>query len=294
MTKFLIKKVLVMAVPLFVAGILASCGFNNSGKVGSSGVNSKTTYKYDNSEVMEEVKITKSVYSDEKLTIYISDLGDISSLACYDKNFQYIDSNFSYEYKKNKLIITGEGAKKISGIYINSSSFQKIKLRYLDSSQYAILIDYFVDDLGTETHGDWDAYYSEEEIKAQQKAKAERLREQEDNYKAVEGYWKSVEDNGEYLYFFTDEDGKKWLRQAIYYNEELNIDDTYINTINISEIGIADYYAYYQLEILDSDCWGCCYQFDLNEDMTAIMDWNTKEPGFIKVEGMTPDDLKTN
>jgi len=288
----LVKKVIVMAISTFLVGILSACGFDGAGGTGNNSANGKTTYAYANCKVMDEVEIKKSVYSDGELVIYISDPGDNLSLAYYDAEFEPIAADFGYEYKKGKLTIKGEGAEKISGLKINVSSYREIKLRYLDSNQYAILVDYFVDDLGTDTQGDWDAYYSEEERAAQQAEKEERLRQQEENYKAVEGYWESVEDNGEYVYIFTDEKGSKWLRQAIYYNDELNIDDTYINTINISPIGIDDYYASNRLEILDSDGWGCCYQFELNEDLTAIMDWNTMEPGFIKREGVIPDDLK--
>jgi len=280
-----------MVISTFFASILAACGYKNTGDTASSEAKGKTTYKYDNSSVMQEVKITKSVYSDGQLKIYISDLGDNLSVVCFDGNFQCLDGNFDFEYKKGKLIIKGEEAEKISGLNIKSSSYQEIKIRYLDSNQYAILVNYFVDDLGIETYGDLDAYYSEEEKAAQQAAKDERQREQDENYTAVEGYWESVEDNGEYVYIFTDENGARWLRQAMFYNDQLSIDDTYVHTINISEICIPDYYAYYRLEILDSDGWGCCYQFDLNQDMTAIVNASTGEAEFIKREGMTPGNL---
>jgi len=282
MKKLLQKIILSMSVSMFLIGALTACGLTGAGGTSEKGVNSKITYKYDNSKVMDEVTITKSVYSDGELTIYISDLGEDISFAYFDSDFNSLDKDFEPVYKKGKLTIKGEGAEKISGIKLTSTLFNGLKLRYLDSNQYAILIDYFVDDLGTQTYGDEDAYYSAEEKAAQQAAKEERIREQEENYKAVEGHWESVENNGEYVDIFTDEDGSKWLRQAMYINDELKVEDTYIHTINISEIGIDDYYAYYTMEILDSDGWGLCYRFDLNEDMTAIMDWSTQEPGFIK------------
>ena len=48
----------------------------------------KITYTYDNKKEITALALTKSVYSDGKLQVYISDLEGDFDLTCYDADFQ--------------------------------------------------------------------------------------------------------------------------------------------------------------------------------------------------------------
>ena len=70
----------------------------------------KMTYAYDNEKEITALALTKSVYSDGKLQVYIPDLKGDFDLTCYDADFQKIDEDFSTDYKNGIYTIKGEAA----------------------------------------------------------------------------------------------------------------------------------------------------------------------------------------
>lgn len=62
--------------------------------------------------------LTKSVYSDGKLQLYIPELDGNYEVTCYDADFQQIDEDFGTDYKKGIYTIEGEAVERISGIVL--------------------------------------------------------------------------------------------------------------------------------------------------------------------------------
>ena len=126
----------------------------------------KMTYAYDNEKEITALALTKSVYSDGKLQVYIPDLKGDFDLTCYDADFQKIDEDFSTDYKNGIYTIKGEAAERISGIVLRGS-YDHFYIRYLDSSQYAILWEHEATDIGWVTDGDKEKYYTQDEVDQQ-------------------------------------------------------------------------------------------------------------------------------
>ena len=121
----------------------------------------KITYTYDNKKEITALALTKSVYSDGKLQVYISDLEGDFDLTYYDADFQKIDEDFSTDYKNGIYTIKGEAAERISGIVLRGS-YDHFYIRYLDSPQYAILWEHEATDIGWVTDGDKEKYYTQD------------------------------------------------------------------------------------------------------------------------------------
>ena len=59
----------------------------------------KMTYSYENQKEVTALTLTKSVYSDGKLQLYIPDLKGDFSLTCYDADLQKMEEDFQAAYK---------------------------------------------------------------------------------------------------------------------------------------------------------------------------------------------------
>lgn len=225
----------------------------------------KVTYKYEEAEVTKEFDISKSVYSDDELDIYISGLDDKFELTCYDKDFQIIDKDFDAKYKNGKYCIKGEGADLISGIQLRSQS-AIFHIRYLDSNQYAVLCEYDATDAGWIIEGDSEKYYTEEELNEQKRCKDEYIKWQSENFSLLEGYWYCKEDSDSYLHFYIDEDGSRKLD----WNCPDSNGEYLLNNICVDQIDFVDAFDGKEVHILDGISWGSLYVFDISEDMNTI------------------------
>lgn len=225
----------------------------------------KVTYQYEEAQVTNEFKISKSIYSDDELDIYISDLGDGFELTCFDKDFQMIDKDFDAKYKNGKYCIKGENADLISGIELRSQSVI-FHIRYLDSNQYAVLCEYDATDAGWIIEGDAEKYYTEEELNEQKRSKEEYINRQSKNFSLLEGYWYCKEDSDSYLHFYIDEDGSRKLD----WNYLDSNGEYVLNKICVDQIDFVDAFDGKEVHILDGISWGSLYVFDISEDMNTI------------------------
>ena len=164
----------------------------------------KTTYTYDNKKEITGLTLTKSVYSDGKLQLYMPDLKENFDLTCYDAGFQKMDEDFSIDYKNDIYTIEGEAAERVSGIVLRGS-YDHFYIRYLDSPQYAILWEHEATDIGWVTDGDKEKYYTQDELDQQKAAAQQKIQEQEQIFSQFEGTWICTEDESICLEFYLDE-----------------------------------------------------------------------------------------
>lgn len=249
----------------------------------------KTTYTYDNKKEITGLTLTKSVYSDGKLQLYMPDLKENFDLTCYDADLQKMDEDFSTDYKNGIYTIEGEAAERVSGIVLRGS-YDHFYIRYLDSSQYAILWEHEATDIGWVTDGDKEKYYTQDELDQQKAAAQQKIQEQEQIFSQFEGIWICTEDESNYLEFYLDENGHRKLAwnhsdgQGGYSKEEINVD----------AINIIDGLFGPELDILDGIGWGCQYRFDLSEDMTMIINRGLDREEFYLKENNVSEELSVN
>ena len=249
----------------------------------------KTTYTYDNKKEITGLTLTKSVYSDGKLQLYMPDLKENFDLTCYDAGFQKMDEDFSIDYKNDIYTIEGEAAERVSGIVLRGS-YDHFYIRYLDSPQYAILWEHEATDIGWVTDGDKEKYYTQDELDQQKAAAQKKIQEQEQIFSQFEGIWICTEDESNYLEFYLDENGHRKLAwnhsdgQGGYSKEEINVD----------AINIIDGLFGPELDILDGIGWGCQYRFDLSEDMTMIINRGLDREEFYLKENNVSEELSVN
>ncbi len=249
----------------------------------------KTTYTYDNKKEITGLTLTKSVYSDGKLQLYMPDLKENFDLTCYDADLQKMDEDFSTDYKNGIYTIEGEAAERVSGIVLRGS-YDHFYIRYLDSPQYAILWEHEATDIGWVTDGDKEKYYTQDELDQQEAAAQKKIQEQEQIFSQFEGIWICTEDESNYLEFYLDENGHRKLAwnhsdgQGGYSKEEINVD----------AINIIDGLFGPELDILDGIGWGCQYRFDLSEDMTMIINRGLDREEFYLKENNVSEELSVN
>ena len=249
----------------------------------------KTTYTYDNKKEITGLTLTKSVYSDGKLQLYMPDLKENFDLTCYDADLQKMDEDFSTDHKNGIYTIEGEAAERVSGIVLRGS-YDHFYIRYLDSPQYAILWEHEATDIGWVTDGDKEKYYTQDELDQQEAAAQKKIQEQEQIFSQFEGIWICTEDESNYLEFYLDENGHRKLAwnhsdgQGGYSKEEINVD----------AINIIDGLFGPELDILDGIGWGCQYRFDLSEDMTMIINRGLDREEFYLKENNVSEELSVN
>ena len=249
----------------------------------------ETTYTYDNKKEITGLTLTKSVYSDGKLQLYMPDLKENFDLTCYDADLQKMDEDFSIDYKNDIYTIEGEAAERVSGIVLRGS-YDHFYIRYLDSPQYAILWEHEATDIGWVTDGDKEKYYTQDELDQQEAAAQKKIQEQEQIFSQFEGIWICTEDESNYLEFYLDENGHRKLAwnhsdgQGGYSKEEINVD----------AINIIDGLFGPELDILDGIGWGCQYRFDLSEDMTMIINRGLDREEFYLKENNVSEELSVN
>ena len=249
----------------------------------------KRIYSYENQKEVTALTLTKSVYSDGKLQLYIPDLKGDFSLTCYDADLQKMEEDFQAAYKGGIYTIKGETAENISGIVLKGSN-DHFYIRYLDSPQYAILWEHEAEDIGWVTDGDKEKYYTQDELDQRKAASEKQKLLQEQTFSRFEGTWIYTEDDEIYLLFYVDDKGDKKLTwnlsdgQGGYTREEINVDS----------IQIIDGPFGPELEILDGISWGCRYCFELSEDMTMIINRGLDREEFYIKENNVPKELSAN
>lgn len=123
-------------------------------------------YRYAETSVyFDDIRILKTVYKPGCMKLYYSG-EDLSYLPvrCYDDKFLDLGSDFEYSFKKGVLIVKADFAERISGLRMGDGADGIVyHLRYLDSEQFAWMVDELWLDAGWSEVGDAETYYTEEE-----------------------------------------------------------------------------------------------------------------------------------
>lgn len=193
-------------------------------------------FKYKESEI-GDTNLSKTVYEDNQVTLFLKDADnftDFSYITCFDKNFKVIDCEWDVKLKKNKLIIRGKKANKISGIEICARyNSEMLELRYLDSDQFAQLTSYWADDLGWDTYGDEEAFYTKEELDAR-KERSEAIKQKNDEvFYMFEGAYVCEDNPDLYIEIYDSENGRRFFMNTINARGE---DESIFITIDYADI----------------------------------------------------------
>lgn len=153
------------------------------------------TYVYKDPEQCADMKITKSEYGETSLKVYMkpvyTDMGswEIDWLRCFDQDLQPLTQKLKYTYGKGVLEIQSDAPETITGLEIHFVNSFGLKVRYLNSEQFAGLSLLFVDDVGEVESGDSDRYYTEEEKEKARQREERRKQEELEAFEMVKGHW---------------------------------------------------------------------------------------------------------
>lgn len=250
------KRILTFLIMVLGTVLLAGCAKN------------VTTYTYHHGNDGSGVSISKAEYREDLLTLHVKGLYEIDQIVAYDADFNALSDDFTYQYKKNLLTIKGPDAEKISGLYIGGA-WLRLHIRYLDSSDYALLYEVDATEIGWMLQGDKEKYYTAEELKEQQDKIDKENAIQEENFNLLEGRWVCTVDPNLYIDFYKNAEGEKHVEWTYKHS-----DGEYIsNGIYIAEITISEgYKGRYRLEIVDDPYYGYQIRYEMSEDLTEIID----------------------
>lgn len=213
------------------------------------------TYTYNHEEILS-ISIEKTMLYANKLVIKF-DKGSISEaeeVICYDGNFNELN-DVDFDMDNNKLIITGEDASRISGLYIRVNVDKEIKVRYLDSDDYAMIVYTWADDVGMMPDGDFDTYYTDEEKQEQAESDAELEAAEAEAFSYIEGVWENEEKT--LRLEIKEEDGERFIEVF----EDDNIDSGLPSFIPIDGIHVNKNVEPVQVIVYDDVRWGASYDF---------------------------------
>ncbi|MGN0325829.1 MAG: hypothetical protein ACI4DW_05935 [Lachnospiraceae bacterium] len=245
--------------------LLTGCGLVGEVPGEDAEESEEVEYVYDDADVIDSVSIEKSVYDENRLKIYMSGAFTPDYIMCYDEDFDLIDCEWEYNYLNGKMVIKGEEAEKISGIFF-ADSYMQYYIRYLDSDQYAIFSLCFADDAGwLECEGDATLYYTQEELDAQRESAEEAQRKIEETFAEFEGMWVSDEDPGAYVRFYYEDDLRcmeirRLADDGEYDSEYHSVDDIFVSEGYDGEV----------LTILDAPSWGLRIEYNLAADHNSF------------------------
>lgn len=230
--------------------------------------NSKS-YFYKNSVINSSVDIKSATYTEEKFVLkadFNFAHGDISTVTAYNSNHERIEESFDYKYSLDKLTLEGNKISEISGLEIHFEGNMEpyVRLRYLDSDQYAILVYHFADDAGYITLDDTNLFLTHDELDAI-KAKQEAIEaNNEEIFSKYEGEWYSEDNPDLYFNLYLDEKNNKRLEFTYYNSRRDKIEknaifvdfleyDSYNSKEYVSFIEITHYETRYDFETFEDD-----------------------------------------
>jgi len=173
-----VKKIIIVVVVLMSFLSFISCKSDD------------VVYKYRDTRVYEDIALSSTVYRKDETLVRISGIeSEYLTVVSYDRDFNYLD-DITCEKGKNCLILKGENASRISGLKISDSLFGwTIKLRKLDSRQFASLFEMTVLDAESEVYGDREKYYTKEELESERKRQEEHKKETQKAFSLLFGTW---------------------------------------------------------------------------------------------------------
>lgn len=196
------KHMLLWGVLVVMLGALTACSM------------SATTYTYQNDEV-EGVKIEKTEIHRDKIVIQFAkdSFSKVEHVVCYGADFAVLEEQPEFLFRSNTLTIETENAGLISGLYVEENQEFYMKVRYLDSDAYAMLVYAEYDDAGLMISGNKDTYYTQEE-KAEQEAKELALAEKENSsYGKLVGTWMNESETVSISFFSESDEDEKFVRK---------------------------------------------------------------------------------
>lgn len=230
-----------------------------------------TTYVYKNQDELMGMLITKAVYKDDELRLYIDDLKGDYSITAFDTQFNVIQSDFDTKYSRGVYTIKGTDAGKISGLYMDGTV--RYHLRYLDSQEYAILCETEATEIGWMTSGDEEKYYTYGE-RMEQKVKRDKAAAiQEENFSRIEGFWQCENDPNMYIKIYRDSEDCKYME----WKRTDKAGDYYVDQMSIAVVNAQDNGDEWSVELLDNPYWGRNESFAMSLDETKIIDHHFKE-----------------
>ncbi len=188
---------------LVVMGILL-------GFIGCKKKDNQVVYQYKDTNVYDgDVQIKKVIYTSTEMKLSCSgiDFSGNSTIECFDADFNNLGDEFSYEFKNNVLTIKSDFARLISGLEINEGENGLIyHFRYLDSTQFAWLVQELWLDDGWNEVGDISKYYSQEELKEKEEIENQKHQETLDTFTLLKGTWISDDESCTYTFSMSDEE----------------------------------------------------------------------------------------
>lgn len=242
-----IKLISVCLIAVCLGMFLGGCAFDNN----------KTEFKYENPEIVEGFILYKSVYEENKLTLYFD-----SNL--YENYRVYSTSEIDCEKKSDRVIITADDVSTITSLAIEDSE-HRYELRYLNTNQYAVLAYSMAYDYGWLHYGGRkEDFYTQEELDEQRRQEEEREALFDANWAILEGCYEA--DNGNHIDFFVDS-GYRTMREGEYLFTvtSIIIEDT--GEIHVEcDAGWAEYML--TCTMADDASYIVAYDYDLKEDVT--------------------------
>lgn len=211
--------------PLYCKELLVLFGILAVATIGLTACNrmkDETVYRYKDTEILyDEFYVEKTVYAPGVMKLYYrGEDPDPQNVYCYSSDFAKLDGDYEYTFENGVLTIETDFAQKISGLTIDDAYNGLIyHLRYLDSKQFAWLLEELWLDEGWVESGDKESYYTAQELKAQQEEADADKRESEELYALLEGTWIS-EDGLEKLVFKRLQDNTTPYVEDMYYDAE--------------------------------------------------------------------------
>lgn len=254
--KKIFLKIALITVCLFC---LTACGKEETAK----------TYTYNQEDILS-VSIEKTMYYSDKLVIQFDkgSISDAEAVVCYDDEFNVIeDTDFSVS--KDKITIKCENPSKISGLYIKVSSDKEIKVRYLNTDKYAMIVYTWACDIGMMPNGDLDTYYTEKEKEERAEREAELEAAEAEAFSLIEGVWENDEKTLRLEIMYVDEN------RVIKVYEEEGVGSGLPAEIPIDGISVNEESEPVEVIVYDNVSWGAAYWFYLSDNNTKLQYYNS-------------------
>ncbi|MDO4478578.1 MAG: hypothetical protein Q4B73_06050 [Lachnospiraceae bacterium] len=170
-------------------------GCTSAGKNETSG----TVYEYKDPDQCPDYHVTKTVYGDHTLSIYLTyNYDDNNNLTvdwvrCYRDDFSLYSDTCKAVYRDGAVTIETPDidAADITGVEIQLDYGVGLKLRYLNTEQFAGLSSELLLDVGVIDYGDEDSFYSDAEKQEKLDNETRANEKEREIFELLKGQWVS-------------------------------------------------------------------------------------------------------